>query len=115
MNRPAARISPSKLIRLLRESDPVYMRNLYCRGACFHLYRILRVVWPDAEPWFDDNIGHVYTRIGARWYDIEGHLTARQIRKAKIRLMTTKERKDAPAWLEERFRQHGFAKMCRCR
>lgn len=60
-----------RLLARLRESHPG-MVDIYTRGACYELYEVLRVVWPQAEPWYDFEHGHVYTRIGQWWWDIRG-------------------------------------------
>lgn len=44
----------------------------YTNGMCYKLFLMLRQVYPDAEPWYDHVVGHVYTRIGEHWYDIRG-------------------------------------------
>lgn len=37
---------------------------------CFGVYRILKSVFPDAEPFYDGS--HVYTKINGVYYDIDG-------------------------------------------
>jgi len=53
----------------LRDSYPGAERVYLC-GSCFRLFRVLRVLWPEAECWYDGN--HAITRIGGHWYDITG-------------------------------------------
>lgn len=44
----------------------------FTNGLCYKLFLLLRRSFPEAEPWYDPVVGHVYTRIGPRWYDIRG-------------------------------------------
>lgn len=64
---------PEKLISAIRNSFPGAV-TVYTRGGCFEFYRILKEVFPDAEPFYDDMEGHVYTKIGGKFYDINGKL-----------------------------------------
>ena len=43
----------------------------YTHGNCYQLYEILKVVFPNSEP-FSDGCGHVYTKIDDNFYDIRG-------------------------------------------
>ncbi|WP_444358949.1 hypothetical protein [Phyllobacterium chamaecytisi] len=48
-------------------------------GQCYNFFKILRSVWPQAECWYDQMDGHVYTLIDGKWYDIRGqHLKVSQ-------------------------------------
>lgn len=71
-----------RFLRELRDSHE-HMVGVFTSGSCYHLYLVLRVFWPDAEPHYID--GHVYTEIGGRHYDITGRvrLTAAQLGKAE--------------------------------
>jgi len=44
----------------------------FTNGACFGLFRLIRAFRPDARPWYDSRIGHVYTEVDGRFYDIAG-------------------------------------------
>lgn len=60
-----------RAISILRGS--VYEAEwLFQHGCCYELFRILKDRWPEAELWYVDNPGHVYTKIGERFYDIRG-------------------------------------------
>lgn len=48
------------------------MTLLYTQGGCYELFLLLREIFPDAEPWYDQVEGHVYTKIGNAYYDIKG-------------------------------------------
>ncbi len=56
----------------LRDAFPG-SEEVFTRGSCFRLYRMLRVICPDAECWYD--MDHAITRIGGRWYDITGEVS----------------------------------------
>lgn len=49
--------------------------ELFTRGRCFQLYRMLKTIWQLAECWYDPIDGHVYTKIGETFYDIRGART----------------------------------------
>ena len=46
------------------------MTNIYTKGSCFELYKILKVLWPNAVPYYDGD--HIITRIDIEYYDITG-------------------------------------------
>jgi hypothetical protein len=49
------------------------MRNIFTQGSCWNFYLILRRVFPDSQPYY--NINHVVSKIGDRFYDINGDVT----------------------------------------
>jgi len=55
----------------LRKASP-FMVSIYLYGGCFQLYKLLKIYFPMARPLYDQIIGHVYTEIEGRCYDIEG-------------------------------------------
>lgn len=60
------------VITAIREShrDMVY---LYTEGQCYNFYKILRSIFGvGVECWYDSVVGHVYSKIGDVWYDING-------------------------------------------
>ena len=59
------------LIQCIREATPG-AEKIYTQGACFHLFLTLKLAFPEAECWYDGVYGHVYTKIGGRFYDING-------------------------------------------
>lgn len=92
-------ISPVEFIRSLRESFNG-SEIVYTQGSCYQLYLILKGLYPEAEAYYDDIEGHVYTKIGDKLYDIYGELTN------EITLSIIKPLKDipraylsAPSWL----------------
>lgn len=46
----------------------------YTEGDCYKLYKLLKLVWPEAEAWYDFVKGHVLTQIGQTFYDIKGEV-----------------------------------------
>lgn len=61
-----------RFIALIREIDPRYMTDLFQNGGCFHLFLIVREKFPEAEAWWTPVRGHVFIKVGRRWYDIRG-------------------------------------------
>ena len=47
-------------------------QQVYTEGCCYHFYLILKEVFPNAEPWFDND--HIVTKIGDKFYDITGEI-----------------------------------------
>lgn len=43
---------------------------VYTQGNCYQFYEILKVIFPDAEPY--ENGSHVFTKINGDFYDIKG-------------------------------------------
>lgn len=64
---------PLKLIDAIRNSTP-YMHVIYTNGSCWKFHEILKVVYPEAIPYYmyDEDGGHVLTKIGDKFYDING-------------------------------------------
>lgn len=47
-------------------------QQVYTEGSCYHFYLILKEVFTDAEPWYDNE--HIVTKIGDKFYDITGEI-----------------------------------------
>lgn len=47
-------------------------QQVYTEGSCYHFYLILKVVFPTAECWYDND--HILTKIGGKYYDITGEV-----------------------------------------
>lgn len=60
-------------LQAMRESD-FYIKFIYTEGGCFQLYKILKVLFPDAEPYMLGNGTHVATMIGGKLWDIYGEV-----------------------------------------
>lgn len=70
-----ADFTPLQLIALLRSARPDN-EHYYMHGGCWELFRILRGVFPEAQPFhtWTDVAGHVATKIGDHLYDIRGRV-----------------------------------------
>lgn len=58
-------------LSILRNAHPV-MRHVFTRGACFELWKLLRLIDPSVLPYYSYSEGHVYVKIGTKFYDIKG-------------------------------------------
>jgi len=65
--------TPEHFIATIRDSfkDAEYV---YLNGSCFEFYKILKCVFPDAEPYYDAVTCHIFTKIGSGYYDIRGRI-----------------------------------------
>ena len=59
-------------IKLIRESHSV-IPEIYKSGSCYNFYLILKYVFPQSKPYFDEN--HIITEINGKFYDITGEVT----------------------------------------
>ena len=66
-----SKINPEGLIAKIRDSF-IGSQQVYTEGSCYHFYLILKEVFPDAEPWYDNE--HIVTKIGDKFYDITGEI-----------------------------------------
>jgi hypothetical protein len=46
--------------------------EVYLSGSCYHLYKILKTIFPNAECYFSNMHDHVITKIDNTFYDIKG-------------------------------------------
>jgi len=60
-----------EFISTIRDSF-IGSQQVYTEGSCYHFYLILKQVFPDAEPWYDED--HVVTKIDNKFYDITGEV-----------------------------------------
>jgi hypothetical protein len=68
-------LSVLDFISVLRSARPDNA-HYYMNGGCWELFRILRGLWPEAQPyhtWIEIS-GHVATKIGTHLYDIRGRV-----------------------------------------
>lgn len=65
------------LIRSIREAHPI-MTTVYSYGSCWNLFKTLRFAFPEARAYYSQIEGHVITRIGEKYYDITGEVSADQ-------------------------------------
>jgi hypothetical protein len=63
--------SVERFLAALRDSVPNAV-EVFTNGNCFKLFRLLRTVYPQANPYYRIVAGHVYTEIDGDYYDIEG-------------------------------------------
>lgn len=49
------------------------MVNIFTKGSCLNFYLILRTVYPNAIPWYNQD--HIVTEIDGRFYDITGSVS----------------------------------------
>lgn len=65
-----------RLIAVIRNSNPNAV-ELYTQGQCYAFHLILREAFgPRVVPWYQNQEGHVYSKIGHAFYDIRGkHLS----------------------------------------
>lgn len=50
--------------------------EVYTQGGCYQLFIILRLVFPESKPFYDQVNGHAYTKIDGKLYDINGYAIA---------------------------------------
>lgn len=48
--------------------------NIYMQGSCFRLFKMLKTIWPDSNPYYSQVDGHWITEINNRFYDINGEI-----------------------------------------
>ena len=77
------------------------IKNIYTDGACFELYRILKTIFPHAEAYYDGS--HVYTKIGNKFYDINGETGFTDMGERGLRKMTKDDKSNARFWVLNQF------------
>ncbi len=75
-------IDVEEIFRMNRDKILVFVNTLknthpdfgifFTMGHCFDLFRLIRAIEPSAVPYYAINPGHVYTKVGNFWYDING-------------------------------------------
>lgn len=74
-------LSLLKTIRYSFHDAPI----VYTRGGCYGLYQILKEVFPSAQAYFDDkDEEHILTRIGDRYYDMNGEYPFKHTEKSEL-------------------------------
>lgn len=71
------KVSPLTFIEALRDSF-WGSTVVYTEGSCLELYRLLKVLYPNAELWYNED--HALTCIDGRWYDILGEWDEKVVR-----------------------------------
>lgn len=64
------------ILEFLKELKYSYYLNakIYTEGSCFRLYRILKAIYPQANPYYSHIEGHWITEIDGKYYDINGEI-----------------------------------------
>lgn len=61
-----------KFIQVIRDSF-IGSQQVYTEGSCYHFYKILKQVFPEAECWYNQD--HIITKIDDEFYDITGKIS----------------------------------------
>lgn len=64
-------VAVEKFIASIRDSF-IGSQQVYTEGSCYHLYLILKSVFPSAKPYY--NTYHIITKIDNKFYDITGEV-----------------------------------------
>lgn len=64
-------INPEEFIGQLKKLHPQLVESC-TYGNCYQFYLLLKMVFPEAEAYYDSN--HVITKINGRFYDINGEV-----------------------------------------
>lgn len=64
------------ILEFLKELKYSYHLNakIYTEGSCFRLYKILKSIYPQANPIFSEKDLHWITEIDGKYYDINGEI-----------------------------------------
>ena len=57
----------------LREYVPDALDRFRC-GSCFGVFRLIKAFCPEAEAWYSPEEGHVFTKVGGKFYEIGGRV-----------------------------------------
>jgi hypothetical protein len=71
---------PDLLLKELRDSAEIQY-NIFTKGSCFRLYRILKLIYPSAIAYWSDRENHCITQIGQKFYDIGGEIHAEHMKR----------------------------------
>ena len=85
-------IQPIEFIETLRETDN-YIKDIYMNGGCYQFHLLLKKLYPQAEPYIDENKWHVITEINGDFYDITGIVDP-----TGFKSMTYEDHLDAKEW-----------------
>ena len=64
---------PNDFIKSIRDSF-IGSELVYTNGSCVMFYLILKQVYRNARPYWNEQTRHMITKIGNRYYDITGEL-----------------------------------------
>lgn len=82
--------STDSIIDFLKELKYSYseMDKIFLEGSCFRLYSILKTIFEDARPLYSHLDGHWITKIGEKYYDINGEISKEYIETKEYRVIT---------------------------
>lgn len=66
-------MKPLDIINNLSKTDQ-YIIDIFTMGGCYRFYLFLKALYPISEPYINQKKNHVITRIGGRFYDINGEV-----------------------------------------
>ena len=69
------------ILNFLKELKYSYHLNekIYTEGSCFRLYKIISAIFNNAEPFYSSIDGHWVTRVGDKYYDINGEISKQYV------------------------------------
>lgn len=65
--------NPLDIIEAIRKSF-IGSEQVYTNGSCIMFYKILKVLYPSARPYWNSETKHMITKIGNKYYDISGEI-----------------------------------------
>lgn len=89
--------APETLLKTLKNTSPE-IEKIFTQGGCYQLYLILSASFKQTECWYDVINGHVYTKIGRFFYDINGKYTKKQLPDQTIPMHTYGKRVKPSRW-----------------
>lgn len=66
-------------LRELKASDETIVK-IYTYGSCFRLYKMLKVLYPQAQALYSHSDGHWITKIDKYYYDINGRISEKYVK-----------------------------------
>ena len=66
-----SKLNPIDIINVMRNSDS-YIEDIYLNGGCYQFYKILKTIFPGAQPYINERKDHIATLIDNNLYDITG-------------------------------------------
>ena len=80
-------------LKALKDSD-FFIEYIYTRGGCYQLYKVLKSLWPSAQPYLGVHMAHVITKIGDCYFDIHGEVKI----DGDFLPLTEEEEKEVATW-----------------
>ena len=84
-----------KFLKALRDSD-FFIEHIYMNGGCYQLYKVIKSVFPDAEPYFSKELVHIAAMVDGKLYDIRGPIDEKTV--GGFVLMTPEQCQEAESW-----------------